>query len=251
MHEWSEAALAADKRYPLGITFEESLSILCEVVTRKDRLMSISSVPGVQFIPATHRCYQHAIDFVVATSSIASYINAYHNKPVTTFAPHLARGAPQYPTIQFQEQASGRNVAFVPDDLLRSVFLQSKRNDPIAYLVSSTFDQISGAVTDAIAETYEGLAQAMLTGYYETNLSEIERVHGKRKNGGWPIVLQFAAIVRDTMSHGGVIHMFPSVQPVTYFGLTYSPSSNGRKIIHNDLSCADIFFLMLDADASF
>jgi len=213
--------------------------------------MSISSIPGVQFISPSHRCYQHVLDFVVATSSIGCYMSAYNNTPVTTFAPTLVNGKPQYPTASFQGQSSGRNVAFIPDDLLRSVIAHSKRDEPIAYVVSPTFQQLAGQATDAIAQTFEGLAQAMLTGYYETNLSEIERVHGKRKQGAWPDVLQFMAIVRDTLSHGGVIHMFPSVRPATYFGHTYSHTSNGRKIIHNDLSCADIFFLMLDADAAF
>lgn len=213
--------------------------------------MPINNIPDVQFISPTHRCHQYVLDFVVATSSICSYLNAYHNMAVTTFAPNLVNGEPQYPSVSFQGQSSGRNVAFVPDDLLRSVIVHSKRDKPIPYLVSPTFQQISGQATDAIAETFEGLAQAMLTGYYETNLDEIERVHGKRKHGAWPDVLQFMAIVRDTLSHGGVLHMFSAVKPVTYFGLTYSHSSNGRKIIHNDLSCADIFFLMLDADAAF
>ena len=213
--------------------------------------MSINNIPGVQFISPSHRCYHYVLDFVIATSSIGSYINAYNNTPVTTFAPTQVNGVSQYPSASFQGQSSGRNVEFIPDDVLRSIIVHNKRDEPIAYLVSSTFQQISGQATDAIAQTFEGLAQAMLTGYYETNLGEIERVHGKRKQGAWPDVLQFMAIVRDTMSHGGVLHMFPTVKPATYFGYTYSHSSNGRKIIHNDLSCADIFFLMLDADAAF
>jgi hypothetical protein len=53
------------------------------------------------------------------------------------------------------------------------------------------------------------------------------------------------------MSHGGAIHMNPNSQPASYFGLTYTPSDNGRVIVHNDLSCADIFFLMMDCDAAF
>ena len=67
----------------------------------------------------------------------------------------------------------------------------------------------------------------------------------------WPSVLQFAAVIRDAMSHGGVIHMFPSVPPVTHFQLQYSQADNGKKVVHNDMTCADIFFLMLDMDAAF
>lgn len=213
--------------------------------------MSINKIPNVQFIPASHRTHPYVLDFVVATSSIGSYLPIYHGQPVSSFAPHLKNSAPQYPTTSFAGQASEKNVDFIPDELLRAVFLQSNRGQPIPYLVSPTFTQISGVASDAIAETFEGLAQAMFTGYWETNLSAIEASHGKRKSGNWPPVLKFAAVVRDTMSHGGTIHMFPSVQPVTYFGLTYGPADNGRKIIHNDLTCADIFFLMLEADSAF
>ncbi|MBN9368567.1 MAG: hypothetical protein J0H59_16255 [Comamonadaceae bacterium] len=213
--------------------------------------MSIHNIPNVQFIDPSHRCHQYLLDFVVATSSIGSYLRVYHNQQATSFAPHIENGAPQYPTNSFEGKASKKNIDFIPDDLLRAVFLQSNRNTPIPYLISSTFNQITGSSTDAIAETFEGLAQAMFTGFWETNLAAIETSHGKRKGGKWPSVLQFAAVVRDTMSHGGTIHMFPSIPPAAHFGLTYSPADNGRKIIHNDLTCADIIFLMLEADAAF
>ena len=91
----------------------------------------------------------------------------------------------------------------------------------------------------------------MFTRYYENNLDGIEAVHGKRSGNTWPPVLQFSAVVRDAMSHGGTIHMFAYVPAVNYFNLNYSPADNGRKVIHNDLSCADIFFLMLEMDAAF
>lgn len=142
-------------------------------------------------------------------------------------------------------------MAFIPDDLLQSVFVQNVRSQPIPYLVAATFSQIQGVSTGAIAETLEGLAQAMFTGYWELNLKTIEATHGKRKAGNWPDLLKFAAVVRDAMSHGGTLSMFPTVPPVAHYGLTYDFSTNGRKIIHNDLTCADTFFLMLKVDAAF
>lgn len=101
---------------------------------------------------------------------------AYHNKPVTTFAPHLENGVPQYPKILFQGIASKRNVAFFPDSILQSVFVKKKRDTPIPYTVSTVFDRIEGSTTDAIAEVYKGIAQAMFTRYYETNLSKIKGI---------------------------------------------------------------------------
>ncbi len=135
--------------------------------------------------------------------------------------------------------------------VLRDVLVNNSRTTDIPYLEQATFTQIVGVATDALAETIEGFAQAMFTRYWETNLAAIQQVHGLRRSGTWPQVLQFAAIVRDAMSHGGVLHMFQSVAPATHFSLTFAPSLNGRRILHNSLTSADIFLLMLDVDAAF
>ncbi|WP_162455659.1 hypothetical protein [Pseudoxanthomonas kalamensis] len=213
--------------------------------------MSIDQIPGIQFIPTNHRCYEFALDFAVASCAIGRYIGAYHGRSVATFAPHTENGAPQYPTAAFAGLASGKNLELVPHDILTNVFNRDMRTGQIPYLVKPTFDQITGDSTVAVAQVLEGLAQSMFTRYWETNLDLIESTHGKRKCNQWPAVLQFAAVIRDAMSHGGSIHMFPSILPVSHFGLNYSQADNGRKVIHNDMSCGDIFFLMLDADAAF
>ncbi|MDH2431732.1 hypothetical protein QCD60_04075 [Pokkaliibacter sp. MBI-7] len=213
--------------------------------------MSINNIPNILFISSSHRCHPYILDFVVAASSIGSYFKIYHGEQVTSFAPHLSNGKPMYPTASFEGKASGKSVEFVPDDLLRAVFLHNDRSQPIPYIIQPAFTQISGAATDAMAETLEGLAQAMFTGFWENNLAAIEMAHGKRKNENWPAVLKFAAVIRDTMSHGGVLNMYSSVPPVSHFNLTYEKTNNGRKIIHNDLTCADIFFLMLAVNAEF
>ena len=77
------------------------------------------------------------------------------------------------------------------------------------------------------------------------------KIRRSRRATTWPSVLQFSAVVRDAMSHGGTIHMFASIPSVTHFGLTYTAADNGRKILHKDLTCADIFFLMLEMNAAF
>lgn len=212
--------------------------------------MTINSIPEIKYIPKSHRCHGYVLDFVVATCSVGSYMNAYNNLPVTTFAPHIQAGAPQYPNASFQGLASGKTVNFVPHDVLTSVFVDNHRNEDVPY-TETAFSPISGVFTDAAADAFAGFAQAMFTQYWEANLDEINRVHGTRKQGNWPPVLKFAAVIRDAMSHGGKIHMFPTVASVAYFGLNYSQSDNGKKVIHAELSTADIFFLMLDVDAAF
>jgi len=213
--------------------------------------MSIQNIPNIKLLPATHRCHPFALDFVVAMASVGSYLNAYHGRPVTTFAPTLLSTGPQYPTYSIAGLASGKTIDFVPHDVLQDVLVGDSRSPSIAYLEKPTFNQISGVSTSAVAETIEGFAQAMFTRYWETNLSGMERAHGRRSGGAWPQILQFAAVVRDAMSHGGTLHMFSIVSPATYFGITYTQAQNGRRILHNDLTSADLFILMLDVDTTF
>lgn len=213
--------------------------------------MSITSIPGIQFIYDFHRCYEYALDFVVASATLGSYLDVYHGQTATSFAPILSNRNFEYPSLLFEGNASGKNLEIVPHDLLTNVLVNNTRAGSIPYLASSIYTDAVGNSTGAIAETLEGFAQAMFTRYYENNLPSIKKAHGNRNKNQWPSVLQFAAVVRDAMSHGGIIHMFPSVPPVRHFGLTYDSASNGRKIIHNDLSCADIFFLMIEMDDAF
>jgi hypothetical protein len=212
-------------------------------------MISVDKIPGIALISKSHRAHEYVLDFVVAATSVGKYLSAYHGHPVTTFAPDIPAGKHQ--TFTLQGQASGKTIEFLPHEVLKEVFVAEARLVAIPYLCVPSFPLIKGASTGAVAETFEGFAQAMFTRYWENNLSEIEKVHGKRKTGGWPQVLQFAAIVRDAMSHGGTIHMFPTIAPASHFGLKNSQSENGKKIIHTDLSCADIFLLLLDVDAAF
>jgi len=213
--------------------------------------MSIASIPDIRFLPATHRGHPFVLDFVVALASVGSYLKAYHGLPVTTFAPTQSPTGLRYPTVSIAGLASGRTIDFVPHDLLQDVFVANGRTPAIAYIEKPEFIQVAGVSTSAMAETLEGFAQAMFTRYWETNLSTIEAVHGQRSGRSWPQVLRFAAIARDAMSHGGTLHMFPSVASATHFGLTYVSAQNGRRILHNDLTSAGLFLLMLDVDATF
>jgi hypothetical protein len=213
--------------------------------------MSIENIPNIKLIPATHRCHPFALDFVVALAAVGRCLSLYHGRPVTTFGPTQTPKGLEYQNFSISGLASGKTIAFVPHDVLQSVLVAENRSVSVAYLEQSTFPELAGVTTSAMAETIEGFAQAMFTRYWETNLAGIEAAHGLRREGKWPQVLQFGAIVRDAMSHGGRLHMFPGVPAATYFGLTYTDAQNGRRIIHNDLTTADLFLLMLAVDAAF
>ena len=80
--------------------------------------MPVDSIPGVQFIEDTHRCYSYALDFVVASAALGKYLNAYYNQTVTSFAPDLSTGVPQYPSVVFAGAATGRTRATTVSGLI-------------------------------------------------------------------------------------------------------------------------------------
>lgn len=210
--------------------------------------MSIEEVPGIQFMADTHRCYEYVFDFVVAAAALGAYFPVYGNRTVSTFAPFLQDGREMHQSMSMAGQASGKNLVIYPDEIFERMVKQDSRKGRIPFAASASYADTVGVSTGAIAETLEGFSQAMFTNYYENNLAAIEaRFTAATKN--WPAVLQFARLVRNSMSHGGQISITnSSAPPVTYFGLTYSHLNNGVKILHNDLTTADIFFLMLDVD---
>ncbi len=63
----------------------------------------------------------------------------------------------------------------------------------------------------------------------------------------WPAPWDFARVVRNAVSHGGVLSIDnPKAQSVSWYGLSYGPAQNKRKIIGTDLSTADTLILMLE-----
>jgi hypothetical protein len=65
----------------------------------------------------------------------------------------------------------------------------------------------------------------------------------------WPSVLQFSRVIRHAASHGGSINMTGrSPKPVSWYGLTYSQSDNGRAVFGTDLGLGDLIALMLEMD---
>jgi hypothetical protein len=69
-------------------------------------------------------------------------------------------------------------------------------------------------------------------------------------NKQWPDVLNFGRIVRNAFAHGGTLEIRDGTS-VRWGGLRYSKSQNGRRVLYNDLSSADLTILMLEMDALF
>lgn len=84
--------------------------------------------------------------------------------------------------------------------------------------------------------------------YVAVNESAMRMKHGPKKN--WPSSLNFGRIVRNAFAHGGVLNIADDVSG-DWGGIHYSKSENGRRVLYNDLSTADLTILMLEMDAEF
>jgi hypothetical protein len=66
----------------------------------------------------------------------------------------------------------------------------------------------------------------------------------------WPPVWSFARVVRNSIAHGGRVNIEnPNAKPVSWYGLSYSPADNGRRIIgvrYPDLSSGDLILMMFE-----
>lgn len=208
----------------------------------------IHTIPNVKFITPSHRCYEYILDFVVALSSYGSFFKIYQNQLVTSFAPIQTSSGLEYPSVHLAGRI--RNVSFIPHELFIDIVVNDTRNSKIAYVEEPYFKQIVGVSADG-AQIIEGFANAMFIRYYEDNIHKIKALFGNEQDN-WPEVLRFSRVVRNSMSHGGKIEIRnQKFRPVNYSGLTYSFADNGKRILHNTLTAADIFFLMLDMDLIF
>ncbi|MEA9913822.1 hypothetical protein VDG39_14055 [Xanthomonas campestris pv. raphani] len=89
--------------------------------------------------------------------------------------------------------------------------------------------------------------QALGANYFERNRARIQSRYGDQKN--WPDVWRFAVVVRNAMAHGGAVYFNrQDAPPVVWKSVTYSPTDNGKRLLHHDLWPGDLMDLILEMD---
>ena len=85
--------------------------------------------------------------------------------------------------------------------------------------------------------------------FFESIRGKVEMTY-KKDGSTWPMILNFARVIRNAFAHGGRIHFDSQrAQPVIWKSLTYSPGNEGRRILFKDMGIGDIFKLMEDVDS--
>ncbi len=63
----------------------------------------------------------------------------------------------------------------------------------------------------------------------------------------WPSIWRFGRVVRNSIAHGGKLDFRnANAAPENWYALTYSPASNGKRIIATDLGPADLLILLFE-----
>jgi hypothetical protein len=112
-------------------------------------------------------------------------------------------------------------------------------------------DQIGHTSSSGEVKGLTGLImQSSFIHYYETMVPAVEaRFTSDRSQ--WPPVWNFGRVVRNAFAHGGNIHFTnQNAASVSWHGITYGPSDNGRQIMYRDVAQVEVIFLMEEMDAA-
>ena len=78
----------------------------------------------------------------------------------------------------------------------------------------------------------------------------MELNHGSDPQG-WPMIWNFARVIRNAFAHEGKITFRnPTAPSVSWRTLSYSPANNDRQILYQDVTAVEVILLMQDMDAS-
>lgn len=99
--------------------------------------------------------------------------------------------------------------------------------------------------TEGFVTTQELAISPIFVTFFEQYRQWLNSKIGVRQK--WPDIWQFGAVVRNAASHGGIIAFDnDKLPPVKWYILEYGFADNGRKVINNDLSIADLVILMFE-----
>lgn len=154
--------------------------------------------------------------------------------------------------VQIDGKQVGQRLKIYPSNLLDQFFNNLVWPKQIRFDEESITIEPSARLNLSLYERpLYAFSQTMFVNYFERHRPEIERIYGNDTNN-WPNEWDFARVVRNSVSHNGCVNFRNlSASPVSWRGLTYSPSENGRKVLFDDLWFGDLIYLMMDMDTKF
>lgn len=196
------------------------------------------------YSPTTHRFFDDLVVFLATLSSNLVVAEALrsggHTKVVAD---------PKY-YMQFEGCSLGVELTWYPQETLMAIAANTWPSQIVLYenLVHPRAPVLSLSSTGA-KNLHSLSLQSCFLRYFETNRPTIEARFGKDPSA-WPPAWNFARVVRNAFAHGGLLtFQNASAQAVSWQGLTYGPSRQGRQLIFQDMSFVEVVALLEELDA--
>lgn len=195
------------------------------------------------YSPTTHRFFDDLVVFLATLSSNLVTVEALRCGGYTKVA-----ADPQY-YMQFEGCRLAVQLTWYPQETLRTIAANSW---PSQLILRENLCHPSApvfALSSTGAKSLQSISlQSCFLRYFETNRPKIEARFGD-KPAAWPSVWNFARVVRNAFAHGGLLTFRnASAQAVSWQGLTYGPSQQGRQVIFQDLAFVEVLSLLEELD---
>jgi hypothetical protein len=192
-----------------------------------------------EFSPKHHRFFDQVVAFLAGATAAALGVQAQGRGSTASFA------ETENVIFQGRPHASNVQLTFYPADILRRI-ASSSWPDRTVYEEERLPDPppTKPYKLTGFGRLHGLLMQAAFVQFFESARDEIEQKHGTVPQR-WPSPLDFGRIVRNAFAHGGTIDIRnSSAAPVSWKGLSYGPSDNGKQVAYTDLAAADLIVLM-------
>lgn len=196
------------------------------------------------FSRSKHRFFDGLASFLAGIASVGIAFEVQAKHPARPYAPT------DYLSLEGAKAVSGREFRFYPKNLLDTLSANGWPNDlVIEELQLSRQPPHHPVWLSGLVGVHGSLISSTFVKYFEDHRPSIELKFGKDPYC-WPSCWNFARVVRNALSHGGVVNFVnSSAKPVSWMTLTYSPMENGRPLLYNDMTSVELILLLEDMDA--
>lgn len=197
-------------------------------------------------IDTTNRAHRHLFTFITSCYCIQSHLFII-NKDEKYKELIFQKDTDDLKNKQrhrFMALKTKNNIIVAPYELVYEAVINDRTDSPIELI----FEKAQAAPPIIEEMTTSGLSEIIAAQASQTYLSFWEENKETLKNiNGNPIV-DFGRVLRNAFAHRGKIHITNN-NIVEHLGLKYSKRDNGRLVIHQDLSVADIINIMLEVNS--
>jgi len=190
----------------------------------------------------THKCFDDIAIYLISLVSLALTGEIYVTGKASKYGlDHVA---------SMDGKAIGKRLTFYPSTVLDPFYKQKWPSQLRFDVKPVTIPANQNLPLGVFEKPLYAIGQSMFINYFERYRPTIGNTYGAKKPYKWPAEWNFARVVRNAISHNGMINFeSQSSKPVSWKGLVYDPKDNGKRIIFTDLWMADLIYLMLEMDS--